>query len=265
MSGEEIRKIKRQQPVTELVFDQLKENIINGNWKPGDKIPSENVLSSLLGVSRMSVRVAIQRLAALGMLDAKVGEGTFVRSFEPSSYIREFMPMALEAKNQISILEFRKALESESIRLAIKRASDEEIGELREIYRQMEKYRRSNRDRYMQLDYDFHFKIAQMSCNEIFASVFENFSDILSLHYYSVVGDTWQSHPQDQPHTTDEHGVIMQGIEDRDEDLAISGFLQMIEKKVRMYADQLDQETDSVRILEVENWISQVLFNKVTN
>jgi GntR family transcriptional repressor for pyruvate dehydrogenase complex len=68
-----IRKIHKDS-VSDQVFDQLKENLVKGIWKPGDKIPSENQLVSLFGVSRASIRMAIQRMITLRLLESKAGE-----------------------------------------------------------------------------------------------------------------------------------------------------------------------------------------------
>ena len=49
--------------VSQQVFDQLREQILSGGWKPGDKLPSENELAAQFGVSRVTVRNALQRLS----------------------------------------------------------------------------------------------------------------------------------------------------------------------------------------------------------
>ena len=53
--------------VSQQVFDQLREQILSGGWKPGDKLPSENELAAQFGVSRVTVRNALQRLSGLGL------------------------------------------------------------------------------------------------------------------------------------------------------------------------------------------------------
>jgi GntR family transcriptional regulator, transcriptional repressor for pyruvate dehydrogenase complex len=64
--------------LSDKIVDQIKECIISGEWKPGERIPSENDLTKQLNVSRISVRDAIQRLIGMGVLKVRVGEGTFV-------------------------------------------------------------------------------------------------------------------------------------------------------------------------------------------
>lgn len=62
-----------------VIKDYIKNNIRSGNLKPGDKIPSENKLSSLFKVSRVTATMAIRELSAEGIVDRVQGKGTFVR------------------------------------------------------------------------------------------------------------------------------------------------------------------------------------------
>ncbi|EOL42167.1 GntR family transcriptional regulator [Enterococcus phoeniculicola] len=65
-------------PVYIQIHDQLKEEIENGVWKIGDRLPSERELSVKFGVSRMTLRQAIQTLSDEGILERKIGSGTYV-------------------------------------------------------------------------------------------------------------------------------------------------------------------------------------------
>ena len=64
--------------VTGKIAHYIRKNIRNGNWTVGEKIPSENQLCEELGVSRVSVRSALQQFIALGILESVHGKGTFV-------------------------------------------------------------------------------------------------------------------------------------------------------------------------------------------
>jgi GntR family transcriptional repressor for pyruvate dehydrogenase complex len=71
--------------ITDQICKEIKKNIIDGYWKEGDKIPSENELADMMGVSRISVRAALQRLQVLGYIETRGGEGSFVRKFSLSN------------------------------------------------------------------------------------------------------------------------------------------------------------------------------------
>ena len=78
----------KKSSASDQVFEQLKDNLIQGTWKPGEKLASENELASLFGVSRITIRQALSRLAALGLVETRLGEGSFVEkagSFHPEA------------------------------------------------------------------------------------------------------------------------------------------------------------------------------------
>lgn len=71
-----------KQRMDDNVYQQLLDKIKSGDWKSGEKLPSENELCKILNVSRVTVRAAIQRLQSLGLVEAKQGKGTFICSNE---------------------------------------------------------------------------------------------------------------------------------------------------------------------------------------
>ncbi|MGI5888583.1 MAG: FadR/GntR family transcriptional regulator, partial [Oscillospiraceae bacterium] len=70
----------KRESAVDVVINSIKQLLIDGKLKPGDKIPNELEISQGLGVSRGSVREAMKILSALGIVDIKVGNGTYVRS-----------------------------------------------------------------------------------------------------------------------------------------------------------------------------------------
>ena len=59
--------------IGDQVYNQMKDQIMSGVWVPGEKIPSENQLMEVFGVSRGTVRQAIQKLSAVGLLETRRG------------------------------------------------------------------------------------------------------------------------------------------------------------------------------------------------
>jgi len=130
----------RPKKISEEIVEQIRGLISKGDLKPGDRVPSERDMASLLGVSRPSVREAIMVLEAMGLLESRQGGGTFVRSLTESSLSD---PLTLMVENDPSLLaalvEIRMGLESWSAYLAAQRATDDEIAEMLGIIKQMEK------------------------------------------------------------------------------------------------------------------------------
>lgn len=127
--------IKKVEKVTagEQVYENLRENIVAGRWKADEKLPPETELASLYGVNRLTVRMALQRLNALGLVETRVGDGTYVKKFEFSDFINAVQDLYSEPQLMESICEFRKLIEVECARLAIQRATPEEFEELDRI------------------------------------------------------------------------------------------------------------------------------------
>ena len=71
----DLKSIKKRENLTSQVFEQLKDQIITGKWKPGFKIPSENKLTEILNVSRITIREALQALVVLDLLEKKKRPG----------------------------------------------------------------------------------------------------------------------------------------------------------------------------------------------
>ena len=116
-----------KQNTSDLVFNQLLARISEGEWVDGDRIPSENELRESLGVSRDSVREAIKRLAAMGLLRSEQGKGTFVRKIDTGFYLNMLIPTLFLSEDEgLHILQFMKAIQVESARIAAETATEED-------------------------------------------------------------------------------------------------------------------------------------------
>ena len=109
--------------ITDQIYQVLIQKITSGEWKTGEKIPSEIDLAEQLGVSRPSLKMALQKLNTLGVTETRVGEGTFVCSFNMKNYFEELMSSKLLVMNERQLNEFRILLEGNVMRLAMKRNS----------------------------------------------------------------------------------------------------------------------------------------------
>lgn len=170
--------------VSSNVFEQLLDMIVSGQWKIGCKIPSENELKNLLGVSRNTLRAGISRLSALGMLESRQGEGTYVKKLDLTFYLNIFIPsMLLEAHDTVSLLEFERGLQIESARLASTRRSEEQLRQLFAFIDRMEEFIFTDPELYLKNDLNFHLLICEMSCNDL---LLELMKLLRVLIYYSL-------------------------------------------------------------------------------
>lgn len=101
-----IEKVNRR-TVADQVFHIILKKISSGEWKIGEKIPSEIELAQDLGVSRTTLKMALQKLNTLGMLETRVGEGSFVCEFSFNSLFSELLRCNLLTGNNSELNQFR--------------------------------------------------------------------------------------------------------------------------------------------------------------
>lgn len=199
---------------SDKVLEKIQEKIFSGEWKPGQKIMSETKLSEELGVSRVSVREAIEKLATLNIVSKKQGGGTFVNELGPSVYLNSLLPMLiLDRDNYMDILEFRLITEPESARLCAQRCSEALIGELESSYEKMKSYQ-NDMKKFTEEDLKFHTKISEGTQNSLIIKVNELLRSVLEYHQitlYESLGPEGGIH---------EHKFILDAIKNRDAELA---------------------------------------------
>lgn len=154
--------IKRESTL-EVIVQQIKDQIKKGILKPGEKLPSERKLADLLGLSRASVREAIQALAFSGYLEVIQGKGTYVLEMstkydEIVNFFSEFSNYSLDY-----LMEARIMLEGEFARLAALNASQEEIDLIEKIFKEIESSKDLNS--FVVKDLEFHLTIAKATHN----------------------------------------------------------------------------------------------------
>lgn len=228
---------KEKISISDMVFKKIEEKIINGDWTPGTKIMSEPQLAKQLNVSRMSVREAIEKMVALGILTKKQGEGTFVNKLEPSIYFNRLIPMiTLDLDNYLEILEFRLITEVENARLCAQRHTPEIISELESCYNRMLEFKNDNQ-KFAEADMDFHLKIAEGTQNSIITKVNVILKNLLEYHQkflYKSLG------PEGG---IKDHKMILDAIKNKDSELSTLFMKRHIERTIQDIKTLKDKNT----------------------
>lgn len=166
----DVQPIKRQ-PVSEQVAQQLLSLIQSGNLQAGQQLPPERELAQTLGVSRPSLREALRALSFLGVVNIRQGGGVFVSSLDPEALLGPIhFFISLDDHNLQSLFEARILIESGLARLAATRISDEQIERLRACV-EMDKEALSDRERFTELDVEFHWTIFEAADNSFLQRV----------------------------------------------------------------------------------------------
>ena len=183
-----IKPIKKVR-VGEQVFRQMKGLLISGEWRPGDKLPSETELAEQFGIRRITVRQARQRLSALNLIETRLGEGSFVKTVEIDQPLDNLISIAyLGTKTQSQVLEFRTILEVASAGLAAIRAGDEDLLLLQENLSHMKAIAaQKDDDAFSDLDLEFHTAIGQITKNPLIIRTNSILRDVLEPSMKEVI------------------------------------------------------------------------------
>ncbi len=219
--------MQKASQITEQVMQYIKDQIAGGVWQLGSRIPSENELSKLLGVSRTSVRAALQRFNVLGILESQHGRGTFVRS--DKVYIPSPKALRLQALTQTDEMtketfrEWRQArnvIEPEIAYYVAESATPELVRKLKRINREQEQLV-GQQELFIQKDKEYHMALAEflgnkliMQCLESLLSMREmqlfvndKFGYMGGIYFHAMITDAISRHNADRARTLMlEHG-----------------------------------------------------------
>lgn len=197
--------------ISDTVYEQMLAMIASGGWPEGTKIPSENELKDQFQVSRNTVRQAVQKMNALGILETRQGAGTFVKKIDTDFYLNILIPTAfLGNESCIDILEFEKSIQVESAKLAAKRATREEIEGLRHYIEQMKLEQEP--DAFFEQDIEYHIYLSKITHNVMFYKSMTLIKDMLKENLREVVvrygtRESVSTHAQIYQHLCDGDGT----------------------------------------------------------
>ncbi|MBC8574887.1 FadR/GntR family transcriptional regulator [Yanshouia hominis] len=168
------------------VFHFIQERIASGEWKPGDKIWTEMQLAEYLGISRVAVRRAIDRLVGLSQLRKVQGSGTFVTECDLSSAFGMGL-ITVSEEDVLDVLEFRRYFECGNIEMFLKNAAREDVEALEKYYDVMCRAAEQNdMDAFYMADYHFHDIIAQGTKKPFILQISKILTGLMMQHQRSL-------------------------------------------------------------------------------
>ncbi|HEY3747784.1 MAG TPA: FadR/GntR family transcriptional regulator [Pseudonocardiaceae bacterium] len=162
--------------ITDEAIEKIKEMIVSGALRPGDRLPREADLAERLGLSRNSLREAVKALSLIHVLDVRQGDGTYVTSLEPSVLL-EAMAFVIDFHRDDTVLEFlevRRILEPAATAMAATRMTEAETAELRDLLAKLGAD--PSVEELVANDLEFHRRIAVGSGNQVLCSLVEGLS-----------------------------------------------------------------------------------------
>lgn len=139
----------------DLTTEYLRTKILSGEFKADSMLPAERKLAEELGISRHTLRPAIARLEAEGLVSVRQGDGVKVRDFRATAgldIVRHF-PKEMQDRHLRAFLELRRAIALEAIGLACERSSSIDLSRLEELANLQEA--ETDKDRFIERDLEF--------------------------------------------------------------------------------------------------------------
>ena len=204
------------------VARQLEHLITSGEWPVGKRIPAESELVARLGLSRNTVREALRSLVHLGMLEARVGDGTYVSGL---SELEAPMARRVRRGSLDEAIELRAVLERAAAGLAAQRRTSADAERLRELAVGLRSASQAgDRTAYADADSALHRAVVRSAGNELLSEVYEHLGGALKL---SVAPELW-----DQALAVEElalHDSLVKAIVDRKPAAAESAATKLVE------------------------------------
>ena len=183
-----LQKINKQN-ISDIVFGQLEQQILDGEWKSGEKIPSETALATQMGVSRVSVRDAFQRLKSMGLIESRQGGVTFVCDYSSAKTFASLKPILEYTRPDLKyFMEFRNIIEPEMAAIAATRATISQVNDMR---KDVITYNNAARERQYSIareaDVSLHCTMAKATGNPLVIKIYEMMQDIYNINITQII------------------------------------------------------------------------------
>lgn len=153
------------------VIHNFQQALLNGRLQPGQKLPSEAELGQQFGVGRGTIREAMKVLSALGVIDIRRGDGTYICATVSPNVINPLLfAVLMEAGDVDALYEFRRMIDVGYSQIAATKATDEDFVHMTSLIEDMQTYRDSgerDEETLMQLDLSFHCAVLEATKNPL--------------------------------------------------------------------------------------------------
>jgi len=202
----------RKGSLVDTAIESLRQNIENGEWPVGTRLPVEAELSDALGISRNTIREAVRVLAHVGMLETRQGDGTYVRANrDAGETLRRIARTRLAEQIEVRIM-----LETEAARLAAARRTDTD---LKMMTTALDARAGAGTDIAERIRHDerFHHALVKASHNTALIELYDYFANAVSQTIEQTETDSELPEPSQE-----DHELLLAAIRHKDADKAES-------------------------------------------
>ena len=221
--GFEFKKLEEKKKPLHVAH-QLMDAIQGGDFDVGDKLPTEEELSEMTGVSRASVREALAALRLGGIVKTKVGKGTYVEQNPAEDNIKgKIINILVDHPKPLELQEARAAFEVGIVEIAAKKFSETDENKIQNILNEMEEAAQGdNYEAFLDCHRQFHIMIAEAARNEVIEDTLRNLQGIMNDQLWQKL-EKKHYLPDRRNYlleSLDIHRAIFQALSNRDPSLA---------------------------------------------
>lgn len=200
--------------LADVIARDLEQRVLEGSYRPGDRLPAERELAATLGVSRSSLREAIQKLVTRGLLQSRQGGGTYVTDRLEAGFSEPWEEM-LQSHPAVGedLLEFRHMLEASAAAWAAQRATEADRERLRRSFAAMVKaFDGDDLEQKVEQDLGFHMAIAEASHNVVVGHLTASLLRVMRDQLRRNLAELTRV-PEHGAQIMAQHGAILEAIE----------------------------------------------------
>lgn len=207
----------RQRRLSDDIVSQLEAMIFEGTLKAGERLPAERLLAEQFGVSRPSLREAIQKLVARGLLVSRQGGGNYVAAQLGSTFSDPLLQLLEDNPDaQRDLLEFRHTLEGSCAYYAAQRATPVDHQRLRAAYDALQacyaEGSKATRVEEGAADARFHLAIAEASHNAVLLHTIRGLFDLLKHNVVTNIGGMYLQRGETRERLREQHRALFEAI-----------------------------------------------------
>jgi len=197
-----LSRIERPEPVSTEIARRLLDFLLSGQIQVGERIPSERQLAIALGVGRSAIREAVKPLQLLGLLEVRIGDGTYLNEADSALLPRVIeWGLLLKAHRMLELVEARRYIEVALAGLAAERRDASSLARMQESLERMS-LAKVNFEAFVEADLAFHLEIGDAARNSVLSGLLISLRSLLAVWIKRVVeaaGETESSYAEHLP------------------------------------------------------------------
>ncbi len=206
--------------LSDAIVEQFEDMILKGILKSGDRLPSERELAEQMDVSRPSLREALTRLEATGLIHSRRGEGTFVTDLLSRNIRNPLLDLLKkDPETMFDVLELRRGLEELAAGYAAKRATPSDRALIEQRFEKLASLKGAGLEAEAKADAEFHIAIAEASHNVALIHVMQSLFDLINDHIAQNLERLYVSE-KNRESVTEQHRDILEAVLHGDETAA---------------------------------------------